>query len=1494
MGRWRKASEVESGTDVDAQPREAETRNAKKGKRKKTPADQLNRQATIRETLSFVLNAGGKSKLLFILGSVGGLGNGMVYPAIAWIFSTSFSDLGGTSQNGLGPIKEIAFWLLGIGVYALVISMLQTACFEVAAYEATQSLKLQWFQALLRQDVAFFDVHDVGGIATSITPAANRYRRGVGRKFGEGIQFFTTGVGGIAFALYSEWRVALLVLSFCPVVAFFATGLVTINQSKSARSGQAYSKAGSIAYSTVSGIKTVLSLNAISRMVSKYNSATEDAFKIATKPLIRQGFTAGMMLGSFLIMYIILTLYGSYVIYKDVFATGCDPSGVFVDNETCDTSGEGVFGAMLGIAFAAQGISQVGTFLETFTSARVAAGQAVTAINRKPGQPEQKIYHPEESNGKDGSRSDGEDNESVVGENTSSRHSSDMIESPEGRIRAILPAYEIDSMSSTGLRPTDVEGELTFEDVRFNYPTRPGHTILNGLSIDIPAGKTVAFVGPSGGGKSTVVKLLERFYDPLEGCVRLDGIDIKKLNVKHLRSMIGYVGQEPALFATTIAKNISYGAPNCSHSEIVKAAKLANAHDFITHLPNGYETQVGDKGSQLSGGQKQRIAIARVLVGNPKILLLDEATSALDSQSELVVQEALENIISTEQRTTVIIAHRLSTIRNADIIAVVMGGTIVETGTHDKLMMSETYYKKLVDTQGSAAMMPRDSSVPNLGQLAKAESQIGFEKVPERLAKEDAMPLIVFRSVSFSYPTRPNRMILDKFKLKIYQGETIGLCGISGGGKSTVMGLIERFYDPEEGKVEYFGEDVKKLNVRWYRDQIGYVGQEPTLFDATIAENIAFGAPSATRKQIESAAKQANAYDFIMDFPDKFDTVIAGGSGTQLSGGQKQRIAIARALVKKPEILLLDEATSALDNESERIVQEALDKLMESKDHTCVVIAHRLSTIRNADRIAFIGDGRVKEIGSHDELMEKPNGKYKRLVESQARGASTALHGLVSKSKKKKKSKVMEDVEEEEGNLDQEIEKEELSAFDIKRARRLAKPDKFYLMVGAIGSLMAGSIFPMWGVLFANTMDILYYPVEECNERFLLIWDVFGFETCQDYYDRVGNILRDESFTLSIYWVILVVVCLTGNMLTFWGFGNASERMNRRVRDDAFRSLVRQEVSFFDKRSVGTITSELQEDATRIQTFTGDPIRSFLTAGSSVLIGVTLSFFYMWEFAIVALACVPVMGIATSLEMKQMFGEDEGAEETQEEASSPGGIIVETLLNMGTVSALTMEEERYKNYQIAMANDNENYVWAGVREGVMAGLSMFIQQWINALQIYYGGWLLYRFPEKYVLNDYLVSNFAILFSLFGLGSAFQDIADRKETEKSAGRIFYLLDRTSAIDPLSDKGKTLTKQQKRSKSMRRVRSSRSRRAMADGDGRDDSKRSSRSLSSRRSKSSRRGSSSKKDRRSSRRVSSKNADAESGDDDVASKGSSRRSSRRSLEKKKSSRRKKREDP
>ncbi|TMW46661.1 hypothetical protein DOY81_008256 [Sarcophaga bullata] len=253
---------------------------------------------------------------------------------------------------------------------------------------------------------------------------------------------------------------------------------------------------------------------------------------------------------------------------------------------------------------------------------------------------------------------------------------------------------QIDPLDDNGEKPSGVEGFIEFNGIHFRYPARPDVEVLKGLSLTIKPGQTVAFVGPSGCGKSTTLQLMQRFYDPLEGTVKLDGRDLRNLNVAWLRSQIGVVGQEPVLFATTIEENIRYGKPNCTMAEIEEAARTANCHDFIIKLPNGYKTMVGERGAQMSGGQKQRIAIARAIIRDPKILLLDEATSALDPTSERRVQDALE--VASKGRTTLVVSHRLSTITNADNIVFVKDGIVAEQGTHEELMAKRGLYYQLV------------------------------------------------------------------------------------------------------------------------------------------------------------------------------------------------------------------------------------------------------------------------------------------------------------------------------------------------------------------------------------------------------------------------------------------------------------------------------------------------------------------------------------------------------------------------------------------------------------------------------------------------------------------------------------------------------------------------------------------------------------------------------------------------------------------------------
>jgi len=264
----------------------------------------------------------------------------------------------------------------------------------------------------------------------------------------------------------------------------------------------------------------------------------------------------------------------------------------------------------------------------------------------------------------------------------------------------------IDSYSEEGTVLKKIEGTIEINDIHFKYPTRTEQKILNGLSLTVKPGQTVALVGHSGCGKSTLIQLIERFYDVEKGSISIDGHKIEELNVRSLRNCIGLVGQEPVLFNGTIAENIAYGKPGASQEEIEEAAKESNAHNFITKFPQGYKTDVGEKGSKLSGGQKQRIAIARALIKKPSLLLFDEATSALDNKSEKIVQKALEKV--SKGITTIVIAHRLSTIRDCDNIFVLEKGVVAQSGTHEELMKKGGIYCDLVKLQGETQARKND------------------------------------------------------------------------------------------------------------------------------------------------------------------------------------------------------------------------------------------------------------------------------------------------------------------------------------------------------------------------------------------------------------------------------------------------------------------------------------------------------------------------------------------------------------------------------------------------------------------------------------------------------------------------------------------------------------------------------------------------------------------------------------------------------------------
>ena len=264
------------------------------------------------------------------------------------------------------------------------------------------------------------------------------------------------------------------------------------------------------------------------------------------------------------------------------------------------------------------------------------------------------------------------------------------------RINKILDAENNITEVSSPVALNGFNDRISFEHVGFRYPDG-SKMILSDICLDIPKGKTIAIVGASGAGKTTLVDLIPRFYDPVDGAIKIDGVPVKEVGISSLRGLIGNVNQESILFNDTIFNNIAFGVEGATMESVIEAAKIANAHDFIMEKEGGYQFVIGDRGVKLSGGQRQRISIARAILKNPPILILDEATASLDTESEKIVQEALDRLMST--RTTVAIAHRLSTIRSADEIIVMDEGKIVERGTHDELISLNGHYRKLNDMQ---------------------------------------------------------------------------------------------------------------------------------------------------------------------------------------------------------------------------------------------------------------------------------------------------------------------------------------------------------------------------------------------------------------------------------------------------------------------------------------------------------------------------------------------------------------------------------------------------------------------------------------------------------------------------------------------------------------------------------------------------------------------------------------------------------------------------
>ncbi|KAI5659872.1 hypothetical protein M9H77_28665 [Catharanthus roseus] len=1310
--------------------------------------------------------------VLMVVGSVAAAAHGTALVVYLHYFAKIVQLLSHSSDSHkelFEKFTELALTIVYIAIGVFVAGWIEVSCWILTGERQTAVIRSKYVQVLLNQDMSFFDTYgNNGDIVSQVLSDVLLIQSALSEKVGNYIHNMATFFGGLVIGFINCWQIALITLGTGPFIVA-AGGISNIFLHRLAENIQdAYAEAASIAEQAVSYVRTLYAFT--NETLAKYSYATSLQATLRYGILISlvQGLGLGFTYGLAICSCALQLWVGRFLVTHG------------------KAHGGEIITALFAVILSGLGLNQAATNFYSFEQGRIAAYRLFEMISRSSS-----------------------------------------------------------SVNHEGNTLASVQGNIEFRNVYFSYLSRPEIPILSGFYLTVPAKKAVALVGRNGSGKSSIIPLMERFYDPTLGEVLLDGENIKNLKLEWLRSQIGLVTQEPALLSLSIRDNIAYGR-DASLDQIEEAAKIAHAHTFISSLQKGYETQVGRAGLSLTEEQKIKLSIARAVLSNPSILLLDEVTGGLDFEAEKFVQEALDLLMLG--RSTIIIARRLSLIRNADYIAVMEEGQLVEMGTHDELINLDGLYAELLKCE-EAAKLPRRMPVRNYKETAafqiekdssaghsvqepsspkmmkspslqRASAVHGFrppdgtfnsqesprvrspppeqmaenglpldvtdkepsikrqdsfemrlpelpkidvhsghrptsnasdpespvsplltsdpknershsqtfsrpnseyddmpiktkdakdsrhrespsfwrlvelslaewlyavlgstgaaifgsfnpllayvialivtayyrtdekyhlrqevdkwcliiacmgvvtvvanflqhfyfgimgEKMTERVRRmmfsamlrnevgwfdeeensadnlsmrlandatfvraafsnrlsifiqdfaavlvavligmllqwrlalvalatlpvlmvsaiaqklwlagfskgiqemhrkaslvlEDAVrniytvvafcagnkvmelyrmqlrkifkksffhgmaigfafglsqfllfacnalllwytalsvknkymslttalkeymvfsfatfalvepfglaPYILKRrksltsvfeiidrvpkidpddnsalkppnvygsielkNVDFSYPTRPEVLVLSNFSLKVNGGQTVAVVGVSGSGKSTIISLIERFYDPVAGQVLLDGRDLKSYNLRWLRNHMGLVQQEPIIFSTTIRENIIYARHNASEAEMKEAARIANAHHFISSLPHGYDTHV-GMRGVDLTPGQKQRIAIARVVLKNAPILLLDEASSSIESESSRVVQEALDTLIMG-NKTTILIAHRAAMMRHVDNIVVLNGGRIVEEGTHDSLMSK-NGLYVRLMQ---------------------------------------------------------------------------------------------------------------------------------------------------------------------------------------------------------------------------------------------------------------------------------------------------------------------------------------------------------------------------------------------------------------------------------------------------------------------------------------------------------------------------------
>ncbi|KAJ8898721.1 hypothetical protein K2173_004880 [Erythroxylum novogranatense] len=642
---------------------------------------------------------------------------------------------------------------------------------------------------------------------------------------------------------------------------------------------------------------------------------------------------------------------------------------------------------------------------------------------------------------------------------------------------------------------------------------------------------------------------------------------------------------------------------------------------------------------------------------------------------------------------------------------------------------------------------------------------------------EDIQGEIELRDVYFSYPARPNEQIFCGFSLSIPSGTTAALVGQSGSGKSTIINLIERFYDPQNGEVLVDGINLREFQLKWIRQKIGLVSQEPVLFTSSIKDNIACGKDGATTEEIRAALQQANAAQFIDKLPQGLDTMV-GEHGTQLSGGQKQRVAIARAIIKDPRILLLDEATSALDAESERVVQEALDRIMVNR--TTVIVAHRLSTVKNADMIAVIHRGKMVEKGGHWELIKNTEGAYSQLVRLQEVNKDTKQavddqdKSSLNSDSFRKSSRTFSIGSLAVGNSSryflpvsidlptaiETLPEETVPKPPLRRLAALNKAEFPVLIAGTIAAMINGLIFPIFGWLLAKVT--------------------------KTFYEMPHELRKDSKFYSSMV-LILGVVSLILYPWQSYLFSVAGGKLIQRIRCMCFEKVVHMEIAWFDEpgHSSGLIGTRLSEDAVTARALVGDALAQMVQNTSSAIAALVIAFSASWQLAIIVIVLFPLIVINGFLQVKFMKGFSGNAKMMYEEANQ---IASNAVASIRTVASFCAEKKMTELYK----RKCDVPVMTGIKQGLLSGsgfgLSFFMMFSVYTAIFYAAAQLIDHGKTTFV--DFYQVFFVLATAATTISQSSSFSIDSSKTRTAAASMFAILDRKSKIESSDESGMTL--------------------------------------------------------------------------------------------------------